>query len=115
MDVFKSNAYPEDFLNDGFKAFLSNKHRIPEKVPKELLFLVLPYLGPLSLQSKTKLRKFLNGILNCCKSQIFFRVKTNEQTLLFLKISFQKNLHLVSFMNFIVDSAKNPIMLCKTP
>ena len=49
IDVFKNNDYPENF------------------------FLVLPYLGPLSLQTRTKLRKSLNGILNCYKSQIVFK------------------------------------------
>ena len=35
--------------------------------------LALPYLGPLSLQTRTKLRKSLKGILNFCKSQIVFK------------------------------------------
>ena len=71
MDVFKNNGYPENFIN----TFLDNKHRIQEKVitvPKKPLFLVPPYLEPLSLQTKTKLRKLLIGILNCCKLQIVF-------------------------------------------
>ena len=42
-------------------------------LPKKTLFLVLSYLGPLSLQTTTKLRKFLKGILNCCKLQIMFK------------------------------------------
>ena len=42
-------------------------------MPKKTLFLVLPYLGPLSLQTRTKLRKSLKGILNCCKLQIVFK------------------------------------------
>ena len=41
-------------------------------VPKKTLFLVLPYLGPLSLATKTKLRKSLKGTLNCWKLQIAF-------------------------------------------
>ena len=71
MDVFKNNGYPENFIN----TFLDNKHRIQEKVitvPKKPLFLVPPYLQSLSLQTKTKLRKPLIGILNCCKLQIVF-------------------------------------------
>ena len=40
-------------------------------VPKKTLFLVL--LGPLSLQTRTKLRKSLKDILNCCKLQIVFK------------------------------------------
>ena len=56
--------------------FLDNKYRIQEKVitvPKKTLFLVLPYLRPLSLQTRTKLRKPLKSILNCCKLKIVFK------------------------------------------
>ena len=42
-------------------------------MPKKTLFLVLRYLGPLSLQTRTKLRKSLKGILNCSKLQIVFK------------------------------------------
>ena len=42
-------------------------------LPKKTLFLVLRYLGPLSLQTRIKLRKSLKGILNCCKLQIVFK------------------------------------------
>ena len=75
-DVFKNNGYPENFINNCFKVFLDNKYKIQEKVitvPKKSLFLVLPYLGPLSLPTRTKLRKSLKGILNCCKLQIVFK------------------------------------------
>ena len=73
MDVFKSSGYPEYFINRCFKMLLDKKHRIQEKVvtvPKKPLFLVLLYLGPLSLQTRTKLGKSLKGILNGCKLQI---------------------------------------------
>ena len=76
IDVFKNNDYPENFINNCFKVFLGNKYRVREKVitvPKKTLFLALPYLGPLSLQTRTKLRKPLKGILNCCKLQIVFK------------------------------------------
>ena len=75
-DVFKNNGYPENFINNCFKVFLDNKCRIQEKVitvPKKTLFVVLPYLGPLSLQTRTKLRKSLKDIRNCCKLQIVFK------------------------------------------
>ena len=71
--VFKNNCYPENFISNCFKVFLDNKYRIQETVItvlKKNLFLVLPYLGPLSLQTRIKLRKSLKGILNCCKLQI---------------------------------------------
>ena len=34
---------------------------------------LLSYFGPLSLQTRTKLKKSLKGILNCCKLQIVFK------------------------------------------
>ena len=94
-DVFKNNGYPENFINNCFKVFLDNKYRIQEKVitvPKKTLFLVLPYLGPLSLQTRTKLRKSLKDILNCCKLKIQLKVKTNQQRFFVLKIVFPRNL-----------------------
>ena len=81
-DAFKNNGYSENFINNCFKVFLDNKYRIQEKVitvPKKILFLVLPLsletinLGPLSLETRTKLTKSLKGILNCCKLQIGFK------------------------------------------
>ena len=75
IDVFKNKGYLENFINNFFQVFLDNKYRVREKVitvPMKTLFLVLPYLGPLSLQTRTKLRKSLKGILNCCKLQILF-------------------------------------------
>ena len=55
--------------------FLDNKYRIQEKktVPKKTLFLVLPNHGPLSLETRTKLRKSLKAKLNCSKLQIVFK------------------------------------------
>ena len=38
-------------------------------VEKKALVLVLPYLGSISLQTSTKLKKSLKNILNCCKLQ----------------------------------------------
>ena len=43
------------------------------KVEKKTLFLLLPYLGDISLQGRTKLRKSLKGLLNSCKPQIIFK------------------------------------------
>ena len=69
-DDFNNNGYPENFIDKCFKVFLDNKYRIQEKVitmPRKTLFLVLPYLGRLSLQTRTKLRKSVKVIINCCK------------------------------------------------
>ena len=58
IGVFKSNAYLENFISNCFKTVLDNKHRIQEKVipmPKKPLLLALPYLRPLSLETRNKL------------------------------------------------------------
>ena len=78
MGVFISNGYSKNFINNCFKPFLDNKYRIKQQVitvPKKLLFIVLTYLGPLSLQTRTKSRKAIKGVLNCSKLQILFKSK----------------------------------------
>ena len=55
------------------KKFLVNIHLVKEKVAtveRKRLPLGLPYLGVISLQSRTKLREAFKGILNCCKLEI---------------------------------------------
>ena len=43
---------------------------------KNPLVLVLPYLSSIPLQTRTKLKKSLQNILDCCKMQIVFKNKT---------------------------------------
>ena len=42
-------------------------------IDKKTLFLPLPCLGEISLQTRTKLRKSLKCVLNSCKCQIIFK------------------------------------------
>ena len=42
-------------------------------VEKEAMFLSLSYLGEISLQTRTKLRKSFKGLLNSCKLQFVFK------------------------------------------
>ena len=44
-------------------------------VEKKSLVLVHSYLGSISLQTRTKLKKSLKNILNCCKLQIVFKTR----------------------------------------
>ena len=58
---------------------MDNIHVLKETtvtVEKSSLVLVLPYLGSVSLQTRTNLMKSLKDILNCCKLQILFKNKT---------------------------------------
>ena len=66
--LFQKNGHPENFIDTCFfKSFLIRIPILKEKIPtveKKPLQLVLPYLG---LQTRTKLQKFIKGVLNCCK------------------------------------------------
>ena len=42
-------------------------------VEKKPLRLVLPYLGPILLQVRTKIRNATKGTLYCCKLQVIFK------------------------------------------
>ena len=74
--IFRKNGYPENFIDKCFKKFLNNVHLVKENVPtveKKRLLLVLPYLGIISLQTRTKLQQTLKGVLNCGKLEIVFK------------------------------------------
>ena len=49
------------------------KHPQLLPVEKKTLLLSLPYLGEISLRTRTKLRKSLKSLLNSCKIQIVFK------------------------------------------
>ena len=58
---------------------MDNIHVVKETtltVEKKPLVLVLPYLGSISLQAMTKLKKLSKNVFNCCKFQIVFKNKT---------------------------------------
>ena len=64
------------------------------------MFLVLPFLGPLSLQTRTRFRKFLRGILNCCKLQIVFKSQNKLATSFCFKDCIPKELTSVVICKF---------------
>ena len=75
-EIFQKNGYPENFIDKCFKLFLNRVHILKEKVStveKKPLRLVLPLLGIISLQTRTKLQKPIKGVLNCCKLQVIFK------------------------------------------
>ena len=67
------NGCQENFIDICFKFFF-NRIRILKKIlqlKKKPLRLVLPYLGTISLQTRTNLQKSIKRVLNCCKLTIF--------------------------------------------
>ena len=68
------------FIDKCFKTFLDQLFiKKPQvlTVEKKTLTLVLPFLGNLSLQTKTKLQNVLKRVLGCCKIQIVFKSQMN--------------------------------------
>ena len=74
--AFLKNGYTLGFIDSCFKKVIDNvltESPVKLAVEKCLLILLLPFLGDISLQLRTKLRKSLKNILNCCKVQIVFK------------------------------------------
>ena len=58
--IFKHNNYPQNFVNQCIKKFLNKlfiKKDLKLMVPKKELTFVLPYLGELSFDLETRLRR----------------------------------------------------------
>ena len=75
-EIFQKNGYPENFIDRCFKLFINSTHILKQKVPtveKNPPRLVLPYLGTISLQTRTKLQTSIKGVLKCCKLQLIFK------------------------------------------
>ena len=74
--VFLKNGYPLSLIDKCFKMVVNKliiKRPQVTTVEEKSLILSPLYLGDVSLQTRTKLRKSLKGILNCCKLQIVFK------------------------------------------
>ena len=68
--IFQKNGYPKNCIDKCFKNILNNVHLDKENVAtvkNKRLLLVLPNLGMISLQTRTKLQEALKSVLNCCK------------------------------------------------
>ena len=77
-EIFQKNGYPEKFIDRCFQLFLNRIHILKEKVhtaKNKPLRWVLPYLGTISLQTRTKLQRSIKEVLNCCKLQVIFKIQ----------------------------------------
>ena len=75
-EIFQRNGFPEKFIDRCFKLFLNRIHILIEKVltvKKKPLRLVFPYLGTISLKTRTKLQNSIKGVIDCCKLQVIFK------------------------------------------
>ena len=68
------------------------------------------FLGTLSLQTRTRLQKFIKGALNCCKLPVIFKIQNKLVTnFRFEKTASSKYLRQVWFISFSVNYAMNRV------
>ena len=97
MDVFKSNGYPENLIDNCFKMLLDNKHTIHKKmitVPKKPLIIVLHNLDIDHCKLKPRkesLSKIFSIVVNY---GLCLRVKTKLANAFHFKDGKSKELHL---------------------
>ena len=82
--IFKPNNCPQNFVSQCIKKFLSKLF-----IKRELTF-VLPYLGKLSFDLRTRLRRTIERDLPYCKLKIIFRSKFRLNTLFRFKDPLEK-------------------------
>ena len=71
-------GFPEGFINKCFKTFMDNICVVKEAtltIEKKPLLLVLPYLGSISLPTKTKLTKSLRTFLIVINFKWFLKIR----------------------------------------
>ena len=93
--IFKHNNYPQNNVNQCIKKFLNKlfiKKDLNFMVPKRELIFVLPYLGKLSLDLRTRCRRTIERDLPYCKLKKIFRSKCRLNTLFRLKDPLEKKI-----------------------
>ena len=82
INILKSisykNNYPRDFLDKCIKEFLDRvltQKVVVSTVPKKDLMIVLPYLGKLSLQIRTRINRVMRNKLPHCNLRVVFQTK----------------------------------------
>ena len=109
-EIFQKNGYPENFIDRCFKLFLNRINILKEKVSaveKKPLRLAPPYLGTISLQTRTKLQKLIKWYLTAVNYRLFLKVKINSVIIFALKTLLPNFLQQVWFISFSVNYAMN--------
>ena len=87
-EVFKKNEYPQFFIDKCIKKYL-NKLFVPKSiihtVDKKQVLLVLPFLGPLSFEIRSRLRKCLKHYIPYCSLKVVCQSKSGISNLFHFK------------------------------
>ena len=76
--ILYKNSYPRDFVDKCIKEFLDRvltRKVAASTVPKKDFMIVLPYLGKLSLQIRTRINRVMRNKLPHCSLRIVFQTK----------------------------------------
>ena len=75
-EILKNNSYPSGIIEQSIKTFL-NKLYVQKKiyltVPKKEVFIILPYLGTMTLDLKRKLHTFFAKSLPMCDLKVILK------------------------------------------
>ena len=117
IDILKGilykNSYPRDFVDKCIKDFLDRvlmPKVVVSTVPKKDLMIVLPYLGKLSLQIRTRINHVMRNKLPHCNLRIVFQTKCKLINFSHSKIKFLYSYVLALFINLSAVAAMLPIM-----
>ena len=87
-EVFKKNEYPQLFIDKCIKKYF-NKLLVPKRiihtVDKKQVLLVLPFLGPLSFEIRSRLQKCLKNYIPYCSLKVAYQSKSRISNLFHLK------------------------------
>ena len=93
--ILKRNSCPHNLVNHCIKKFLNKlfvQRDLNFTVPKRELICILPYLGKVSLDLRTKVRRTIERNLPFCKLKIIFKSKCRLNTLFHFRDSLRKKI-----------------------
>ena len=105
--VFLKIEYPLSFIDKCFKMVINKlviKRTQVTTGEDKTLILSLPYLGEISLQTRTNLRKSFKGIINYCKFQIVFKSQRKP----ILEYGYQK--HILEIKESLLIKRDRPVL-----
>ena len=91
--ILAKNSFPLEFVDQCITAFLNKCHKRPvHTVEKRSQVVVLPYLGKLSLEVRSRLKKYVNKHISNVKLMVIFRSQRRLKTLFRFKDSLPEEL-----------------------
>ena len=106
--IFKCNNYPVDITDQCIKKFLDKLYvskQIAPTVPKKELFIVLTFLGNVSMKLRTCLYKSVSKTLPQYNMKVIFQLKIDWVICLNLKTRFPYIIAPILFTHFSVVTA----------